>query len=99
MTTIHLDVTTPVTPERILSAFTDFTPQRLHKFPNIDPRYYEVHAVHATSAEVTEGSALFWKGMGTRSLWLVATGRDHHQGASIQCLCRWQLLALSHCGW
>ena len=59
MTTIHLEVTTPVTPERILSAFTDFTPQRLHTFPNIDLRYYEVHAVEATSAEVTEGSAFF----------------------------------------
>ena len=42
-----------------MSAFTDFTPQRLHTFPNIDPRYYEVHTVHATSAEVTEGSAFF----------------------------------------
>jgi hypothetical protein len=56
MTTIHLTVTTPVAPERILRAFTDFTPQRLHTFSNIDPRYYEVHAVQATSAEVTEGS-------------------------------------------
>ena len=59
MTTILLTVTTPVAPERIMSAFTDFTPQRLHAFPNIDPRSYEVHAVEATSAEVTEGSAFF----------------------------------------
>ncbi len=59
MTTIHLTVTTPVAPERIVSAFTDFTPQRLQLWPNIDPRYYEVHAVQATSAEVTEGSAFF----------------------------------------
>ncbi len=57
MTTIHLTITTPVAPERIVRAFTDFTPQRLHTFPNIDPCYYEVHAVQATSAEVTEGSA------------------------------------------
>jgi hypothetical protein len=56
MTTIHLTITTPVAPERIVRAFTDFTPQRLHTFSNIDPRYYEVHAVQATSAEVTEGS-------------------------------------------
>jgi hypothetical protein len=59
MTTIHLTATTPVAPERIVSAFTDFTPQRLRTFPNIDPRYYEVHAVGATSAEVTEGSTFF----------------------------------------
>jgi hypothetical protein len=59
MTTIHLTVTTPVAPERIVRAFTDFTPQRLYTFPNLDPHYYEVHAVQATSAEVTEGSAFF----------------------------------------
>ena len=59
MTTIHLTVTTLVAPERIVRAFTDFTPQRLRAFPNIDPRYYQVHAVGATSAEVTEGSAFF----------------------------------------
>jgi len=59
MTTIHLTATTPAAPERIMRAFTDFTPQRLHTFPNLDPHYYEVHAVHAASAEVTEGSAFF----------------------------------------
>jgi hypothetical protein len=59
MTTIHFTATTPVAPERIIQVFTDFTPQRLHTFPNIDPRYYQVHAVGDTSAEVTEGSAFF----------------------------------------
>lgn len=57
MTTIHLTAATSVTPERIISALTDFTPQRLQTWPNIDPRYYQVHVVHATSADVTEGSA------------------------------------------
>ena len=59
MTTIHLTVTTPVSPDRIVHAFTDFTPQRLRTFPNIDARYYQVHALGATSAEVTEGSTFF----------------------------------------
>jgi hypothetical protein len=59
MTTIHLTATTPVAPERIIRALTDFTPQRLQTWPNIDPRSYEVHAVHDTSADVTEGSAFF----------------------------------------
>lgn len=59
MTTIHLTASTPAAPERIIRAFTDFTPQRLRTFPNIDPRYYKVHMVYATSAEVTEGSAFF----------------------------------------
>jgi hypothetical protein len=49
----------PVAPERIISALTDFTPQRLQTWPNIDPRYYEVHAIHASTADVTEGSAFF----------------------------------------
>ena len=59
MTTIHFTVTTPVAPERIVRAFTDFTPQRLRTFPDIDPHYYRMHAVDDTSAEVTEGSAFF----------------------------------------
>ena len=59
MTTIHVTVSTAVAPERIIHAFTDFTPQRLRTFPNIDPRYYQVHELAATTAEVTEGSAFF----------------------------------------
>ena len=59
MTTIHLTAKTPVPPDRILRAFTDFTPQRLRTFPNIDPRYYQVHAVQATSVDVTECSTIF----------------------------------------
>lgn len=59
MTTIHLTASTAVAPERIMRAFTDFTPQRLRTFPNIDPRYYQVHALGVASAEVTEGSAFF----------------------------------------
>lgn len=59
MTTIHLTAQTPVAPESVMSALTDFSPQRLRLWPNIDPRYYAVHAVTATSADVTEGSAFF----------------------------------------
>ena len=59
MTTLHLIVTTPVAPQRIISALTDFTPKRVQTWSNIDPRHYAVHAVAATSADVTEGSAFF----------------------------------------
>ena len=59
MTTIHFTTTTPVEPERIIGAFTDFSPERLRTFPNIHQRYYQVHAVESTSADVTEGSAFF----------------------------------------
>jgi hypothetical protein len=40
-----------------MNALTDFTPKRLQMWPNIDRRYYQVHEVNPTSAEVTEGSA------------------------------------------
>jgi hypothetical protein len=66
MTTIHFTTTTPVEPERIMRAFTDFSPERLRTFPNIDQRYYQVHSVDSTSAEVTEGSS-FFGGMWERS--------------------------------
>jgi hypothetical protein len=68
MTTIHITTMTPVAPERIVNALTDFTPKRLQTWPNIDRRYYEVHEVHATSAEVTEGSA-FLGGVWERALY------------------------------
>ena len=72
MTAIHFTVSTPVAPERIVRAFTDFTPQRLRTFPNIDPRYYQVYAVDDISAEVTEGSAFF----GECGSALTTTGRN-----------------------
>lgn len=59
MTMIHLTIQTPVAPERVLGALTDFSPRRLDLWSNIDPRSYVVHAVRATSADVTEGSAFF----------------------------------------
>ena len=59
MTTLHLLTQTAVAPERIIAALTDFSPQRLQTWPKIDPKYYQVHAVEATSADVTEGSAFF----------------------------------------
>jgi hypothetical protein len=57
MTTIHFTVETHVAPERIITALTDFSPRRLQLWPNLDPRYHSVHAVTASPADVTEGSA------------------------------------------
>ena len=57
MTTIHVTVTTPVAPERIVRAFTDFTPQRLHTFPNIDQRYYQLHALGSSVGQCWETCA------------------------------------------
>jgi Polyketide cyclase / dehydrase and lipid transport len=49
--------TTAAPPERVLAALTDFTADRPRTWPGLDPRYYQVHQLGETSAEVTEGSA------------------------------------------
>jgi hypothetical protein len=41
----------------VLEALTDFGPDRPKHWPNLDPKYFETHALQATSAEVTEGSS------------------------------------------
>jgi len=49
---------TPVAPESVLAAATDFSARRPELWPNIDRSVYEVHAVGDTWAEATEGSAV-----------------------------------------
>jgi hypothetical protein len=44
-------------PERVLAALTDFTADRPRIWPGLDPRFYQVHQLGQTTAEVTEGSA------------------------------------------
>ena len=48
-----------ISPDRVLSGTTDFTERRPEIWPNISRKYYEVHEVGKTSADVTEGSDLF----------------------------------------
>jgi hypothetical protein len=57
MATIHVSRTTPLAPACILSALTDFSDRRPQLWPNLDARYYVVHAQGDTWAEVTEGSS------------------------------------------
>jgi Polyketide cyclase / dehydrase and lipid transport len=57
MTVINCTATTALAPERVLAALTDFTADRPRVWPGLDPRFYEVHELGETSAEVTEGSA------------------------------------------
>ena len=40
----------------LTGALTDFSERRFELWPNIDRKYYKVHQVSGTSAEVTEGS-------------------------------------------
>ena len=57
MANVHIHAETPVPPERILAALTDFTDRRFDYWPNLDQRLYQVHATGDTWAEVTEGAA------------------------------------------
>jgi len=54
--TFSLDTNLPA--EAVLAAAIDFTENRLHYWPNIDPRVYKVHGTTASTADVTEGSAM-----------------------------------------
>jgi hypothetical protein len=56
MPTIHLTERTPVPPERVRAALTDFSDARPSIWPSLAPDHYEVHARGEDWAEVTEGA-------------------------------------------
>ena len=56
MTTVHFAISSTLPPERILAALTDFSSERLKLYANSDKKYYRVHSVGATEADVTEGT-------------------------------------------
>lgn len=59
MVEIRFEVQTPVPPDRVLAAATDFSERRPEVWSGIDPGRYVVHAVGADSADVTEGGREF----------------------------------------
>ena len=58
MPRIAFQVESPVPPEQILAAATDFSPRRPELWPLIDPTVYRVCAIGDDWADVTEGSAM-----------------------------------------
>lgn len=56
MTRVHFTLETAIPAERVLAAAADFSERRLELWPNISHRFYRVHEVGNTWAEVTEGS-------------------------------------------
>ena len=56
MAHVVVDKDTSVTPQEVIGALTDFSERRLELWPNIDRKYYKVHQVSNSSADVTEGS-------------------------------------------
>ncbi len=61
MTTIHVRVTTPLTPEQFIAGLTDFGPGRSELFSNSADKYLKVHERSAHHADVTEGSRGTWE--------------------------------------
>jgi hypothetical protein len=61
MAHVSVDKDSSVPPQVIVRALTDFSEKRLELWPNIDRKYYKVHHVSGTSAEVTEGSRGVWE--------------------------------------
>jgi hypothetical protein len=55
MVQVRFTMQSTLTPERILSAATDFSDRRTEIWSGIDPARYEVHAVGDGWADVTEG--------------------------------------------
>ncbi len=61
MAHVSADMDTTVSPEVVIGALTDFSERRLDLWPNIDRKYYKVHSLSGTTAEVTEGSRGVWE--------------------------------------
>jgi hypothetical protein len=61
MAHVSVDMDSTVPAQVVIGALTDFTDRRLELWPNIDRRYYKVHEVSGTSADVTEGSKGVWE--------------------------------------
>ena len=61
MAHVSADTDTTASAQTVIGALTDFSEERVALWPNIDRKYYKVHGVGRTSAEVTEGSRGVWE--------------------------------------
>jgi Polyketide cyclase / dehydrase and lipid transport len=59
--TVRFQLTTDLSPERVLAALTDFSDRRPTVWPNIDQAHFRVHGHGPGWADVTEGNALAWE--------------------------------------
>jgi hypothetical protein len=53
---IHYEADGPVPPDRFIAALTDFSDRRPDLWPGLDTKFFKVHRVGDTWAEVTEGT-------------------------------------------
>jgi len=56
MARVRFEVVSPLEPDTVLDALTDFSERRLELWPAIDSNVYRVHEQSASSALVTEGT-------------------------------------------
>ena len=59
MAKIHYEADGPVSAERFVAALTDFGPRRPELWPGLDTKFYELHELGDTWADVTEGTDIF----------------------------------------
>ena len=59
MAKIHYEADGAVTAERFIAALTDFGPRRPELWPGLDTKFYELHELGDTWADVTEGTDIF----------------------------------------
>jgi hypothetical protein len=53
---LHYEADGPVPPDRFIAALTDFSDRRVALWPGLDARFFKVHQVGDTWADVTEGT-------------------------------------------
>ena len=58
MTTVNFKLQSPLAPDAVLSALTDFGPSRSEVWPNVDSAHFKVHGQGPGWAEITEGSSV-----------------------------------------
>lgn len=59
MPRVTFNVSTPLEPDQVIAAVTDFSPRRAERWPSLDSSVYRVHDRGTTWAEVTEGGGPF----------------------------------------
>jgi hypothetical protein len=63
---------TSLSPSQTLALITDFGPDRVDRWPNLDEAHFEVHDQGPGWAEVTEGNSMGWER--ERYSWDASTG-------------------------
>jgi hypothetical protein len=58
MTTVNFTLESPLAPDAVMAALTNFGPSRSEVWPNVDSAHFKVHSQGQSWAEVTEGSSV-----------------------------------------